>query len=66
MKINPHIRKEAVTFSSYDGYAHDNFGIFSFIIVHIWMSPRFLTSVKASEVLTCGVFLIQSLQVRRK
>jgi len=25
MKINPHIRKEAVTFSSYDGYAHDNF-----------------------------------------
>jgi len=65
MKINPYIRKEA-EFSSSDGYAHDNFGIYSFIIVHIWMSPRFLTSVKASEVLTCGVFLIQSVQVRRK
>jgi len=30
MKINPHIRKEAVTFSSYDGYAHDNFEYIQF------------------------------------
>lgn len=31
MEMHPHLRKEA-GFSSYDGYAHDKFGIFSFLL----------------------------------